>query len=86
MRRRSNVRAATRAYVQGRDRVWDPRAKLDAQDGSPAGSTPPAEELSVEFGTIPEAPRFGVDVAEHLDFRRGPAAWRDRERGGPTDG
>ena len=37
---------------------------------------PPAE---IEFGHLPRAPRFGVAVAEELDFRRGPAAWRDRD-------
>lgn len=68
MRRSGNVASALRAYVLGRDRVWEHRRKLGPV---------PAPESAIEFGVLPEAPRFGVGVAEHLDFRRGPAAWRD---------
>ncbi|WP_419166929.1 hypothetical protein [Candidatus Palauibacter sp.] len=73
MSRAHNVAGALRAYVQGRDRVWEHARKRGA-----AGSA----RSEIEFGRLPEPPKFGVAVAEELDFRRGPAAWRDR--GPPT--
>ncbi|WP_420634099.1 hypothetical protein [Candidatus Palauibacter sp.] len=69
MSRTHSVANALRAYVQGRDRVWEHGRKL-----GPTAS--PSEDI--EFGSLPAPPRFGVAVAEDLDFRRGPAAWWDR--------
>lgn len=67
-----SVAGALRAYVRGRDRVWE----LERKRGSAEPARPPRE---IEFGHLPPPPRFGVEVAEELDFRRGPAAWRDRD-------
>lgn len=68
---RRNVQSALHAYVQGRDRVWEHARKF--------GGAAPRAAREPEFGSVPEAPRFGVGVAKDLDFRRGPAAWRDRD-------
>ena len=70
MSRTKSVAGALRAYVQGRDRVWE-------HDRKRAGAASPPDEI--EFGRLPPPPRFGIEVAEELDFRRGPAAWRDRD-------
>jgi len=75
------VADALRAYVTGRDRVWEHGRKLGrsgraSADPSPDPSPDPPSEIA--FGELPARPRFGVAVAEELDFRRGPAAWRDR--------
>ena len=64
-----DVACALRAYVQGRDRVWEHGRKFGSA-ARPRGGP--------EFGRLPEPPRFGVAVAGELDFRRGPAAWHDR--------
>lgn len=64
-----NFRAAHRAYVEAHDRVWERNGKLGAP-ASDAGA-------EVEFGRLPASPRFGVNIPERLDFRRGPATQRD---------
>ena len=68
-----DVTGALRAYVAGRDRVWEHGRKLGRSEAASADPTP-----EIAFGELPARPKFGVSVAEQLDFRRGPAAWRDR--------
>ncbi len=83
MSRPKNVTGALHAYVTGRDRVWEHGRKLGrsgAPSGDPSGEPPP----EIAFGQLPARPQFGVSVAEELDFRRGPAAWRDRPRQGDS--
>lgn len=65
-----SVAVALRAYVRGRDRVWEHERKREGAPELPR---------ETEFGRLPAPPRFGVAVADALDFRRGPAAWRDRD-------
>lgn len=65
MSARRRLERAFRAYVEGRDRGCEVGEKLDP-------SVEPSAEA--EFGQVPSAPRFGVPVAEGLDFGRGPAA------------
>ncbi|MXX77560.1 MAG: hypothetical protein F4Z33_00870 [Gemmatimonadales bacterium] len=74
-----DVADALRAYVAGRDRVWEHGRKLGR---SPTASVDASREapLEIAFGELPARPKFGVSVAGELDFRRGPAAWRDRPR------
>ncbi len=79
------VADALRAYVAGRDRVWEHGRKFGRSGtASPDASTDASPDASPEapaeiaFGELPARPRFGVSVAGKLDFRRGPAAWRDR--------
>ena len=70
------VADALRAYVTGRDRVWEHGRKLGRSGHASADPVfDPAPEIA--FGELPARPEFGVAVAEKLDFRRGPAAWRD---------
>ncbi|WP_420448647.1 hypothetical protein [Candidatus Palauibacter sp.] len=76
MSRPRDVASALRAYVRGRDRVWEHGRKL-GRSGTPSGDPPADSPPEVAFGQLPEEPKFGVSVAEELDFRRGPAAWRD---------
>lgn len=72
-----DVTSALRAYVAGRDRVWEHGRKLGRSEAASADPSPgPRPEIA--FGELPARPKFGVSVAEQLDFRRGPAAWRDR--------
>ena len=49
MSRAHNVAGALRAYVQGRDRVWEHARKRGA------AGRPPSE---IEFGRLPEPPKF----------------------------
>ena len=71
-----HVAGALRAYVAGRDRVWEHGRKLGRS--GPVSADPSLEPPSeIAFGELPARPKFGVAVAEELDFRRGPAAWRD---------
>lgn len=72
-----DVTGALRAYVTGRDRVWEHGRKL-GRSGTPSADPPPDGPPEIAFGELPARPRFGVSVAERLDFSRGPAAWRDR--------
>ncbi len=72
-----DVAGALRAYIAGRDRVWEHGRKLGRSETAAAHSTPDAPR-EMPFGELPARPKFGVAVAEELDFRRGPAAWRDR--------
>ena len=76
-----NVAGALRAYVTGRDRVWEHGRKL-GRSGTASADPSPDPPPEIAFGELPARPKFGVSVAEQLDFRRGPAAWRDR----PTHG
>jgi len=76
-----DITGALRAYVTGRDRVWEHGRKLGrsgtaSADPSPDPSADAPSEIA--FGELPARPTFGVSVAEELDFRRGPAACRDR--------
>ncbi|MCY3599186.1 MAG: hypothetical protein OXN85_04340 [Gemmatimonadetes bacterium] len=72
-----DIAGALRAYVAGRDRVWEHGRKLGRSATASADSSRegPSE---IAFGELPARPKFGVSVAGELDFRRGPAAWRDR--------
>ena len=79
MRSRRTLDAALRAYVEGRDRVWE----LDRKLGGPLSDEPDPE---IEFGGAPAPPRYGVPVPESLDFRRGPARWRDGDGRPETPG
>ena len=72
-----DVAGALRAYVAGRDRVWEHGRKL-GRPGPPSADPSPDPPRGIPFGELPARPKFGVSVAEELDFRRGPAAWRDR--------
>lgn len=72
-----DVAGALRAYVTGRDRVWEHGRKL-GRSGTASEDPSPAAPREIAFGELPARPKFGVSVAEQLDFRRGPAAWRDR--------
>ena len=76
MRPRRKLDAALRAYVEGRDRVWELERKL----GGPRSDEPDPE---IEFGGVPAPPRYGVPVPRSLDFRRGPA--RGRDEGGRAE-
>lgn len=71
-----NIAGALRAYVTGRDRVWEHGRKLGRSGTASPDPSPAPPEIA--FGELPARPKFGVSVAEQLDFRRGPAAWRDR--------
>ena len=71
------VAAALRAYVAGRDRVWEHGRKLRPIRVRLARAPRRRLRRRIAFGELPARPRFGVSVAEELDFRRGPAAWRD---------
>ena len=72
-----DVTGALRAYVAGRDRVWEHGRKL-GRSGTASEDSPSDAPRAIAFGELPARPKFGVSVAERLDFRRGPAAWRDR--------
>ncbi|MYK02210.1 MAG: hypothetical protein F4037_09715 [Gemmatimonadales bacterium] len=72
-----DIAGALRAYVVGRDRIWEHGRKL--RRSATASPDPSADSPSeIAFGELPARPKFGVAVADALDFRRGPAAWRDR--------
>ena len=71
------VADALRAYVAGRDRVWEHGRKL-GRSGPASADPSPDPPAEIAFGELPARPKFGVAVADELDFRRGPAAWRDR--------
>ncbi|MYH10055.1 MAG: hypothetical protein F4012_04270 [Gemmatimonadales bacterium] len=72
-----DVTGALRAYVAGRDRIWEHGRKL-GRSGVASADASPEPPREIAFGELPARPKFGVSVAEELDFRRGPAAWRDR--------
>jgi hypothetical protein len=77
--RRPGFRDALRAYVQGHDRVV---ATAFEMTRTPEPGSDIVWDGEWIRGSDP-TPRYGVGIPDRLDFRRGPATWREDDVGAP---